>query len=143
MRNGALTCGPYTSTTAVDQESRGTWESSHTDRLTSSSATPTTMLVPEALRRIVDFPDAHEVDLLAPKLVDVGGRCVTATLLESTLVDAPLRIITGSLEDGMMPSLCSQVSDRNSILADYDHYFIRTQNVGSHGSGRTEPEGHT
>ena len=127
------------------------------------------LLGPEALRRMVDFADAHKVDVLAPKLVGIGGRRVAATLFASTLVDAPLRTITATLspqkmirrrlleehgirfpegrvrlEDGMMLTRCYLVSGRNSILADYDYYFIRTRQVGSNiSSGRAEPEGYT
>lgn len=127
------------------------------------------LMGPEALRRMVDFADAHEVDVLAPKLVGIGGRRVAAKLFASTLVDAPLRTITGTLspqkmirrklleehgirfpegkvrlEDGMMLTRCYLASIRNSILADYDYYFIRTRQVGSNiSSGRVEPEGYT
>lgn len=127
------------------------------------------LLGPEALRRMVEFADAHEVDVLAPKLVGIGGRRVGASLFASTHVDAPLRTITGTLspqkmirrelldrhgirfpegkvrlEDGMMLTRCYLASGRNSILADYDYYFIRTRQVGSNiSSGRTEPEGYT
>ncbi|MFL4472381.1 glycosyltransferase family 2 protein [Paeniglutamicibacter sp. MACA_103] len=127
------------------------------------------LLGPESLRRMVEFADAHDVDVLAPKLVGIGGRRVAATLFASTLVDAPLRTILGTLspqkmirrelleehgirfpegkvrlEDGMMLTRCYLASRRNAILADYDYYFIRTRQVGANiSSGRAEPEGYT
>lgn len=127
------------------------------------------LLGPEALRRMVEFADAHDVDVLAPKLVGIGGRRVGASLFASTHVDAPLRTIAATLspqkmirrrlleehgfrfpegkvrlEDGMLLTRCYLASRRNSILADYDYYFIRTRQVGTNiSSGRAEPEGYT
>jgi glycosyltransferase involved in cell wall biosynthesis len=127
------------------------------------------LLGPEALRRMVDFADAHQVDVLAPKLVGIGGRNVANSLFTSTLIDAPLRTILGTLspqkmirrslleehgirfpegkirlEDGMMLARCYLASGRNSILGDYDYYFIRTRLNGSNiSSGRADPEGYT
>lgn len=127
------------------------------------------LLGPETLRRMVDFADAHDVDVLAPKLVGIGGRRVAANLFASTHVDASLRTILATLspqkmirrklleehgirfpegkvrlEDGMMITRCYLVSGRNSILADYDYYFIRTRKDGSNiSSGLVEPEDYT
>ncbi|WP_411732385.1 glycosyltransferase family 2 protein [Paeniglutamicibacter sp.] len=127
------------------------------------------LLGPEALRRMIEFADAHEVDVLAPKLVGIGGRRVGAALFASTAIDAPLRTILATLspqkmirrelleehglrfpegrvrlEDGMLLTRCYLVSRRNSILADYDYYFIRTRQVGTNiSSGRPEPESFT
>lgn len=127
------------------------------------------LMGPEALRRMVDFADAHQVDVLAPKLVGIGGRRVSVALFGDTLIDAPLRTIFGTLspqkmirrslleehtirfpegkvrlEDGMMLTRCYLFSSRNSILADYDYYFIRTRQVGCNiSSGRAQPEGYT
>jgi glycosyltransferase involved in cell wall biosynthesis len=127
------------------------------------------LLGPEALRRMVDFADAHQVDVLAPKLVGIGGRNVATSLFTSTLIDAPLRTILGTLspqkmirrslldehkirfpegkvrlEDGMMLTRCYLASGRNSILSDYDYYFIRARSDGGNiSSGRADPEGYT
>lgn len=126
------------------------------------------LMGPEALRRMVEFADAHDVDVLAPKMVGIGGRRVGAALFASTHIDAPLSTILGTLspqklirrglldehgirfpegrirlEDGIMLTRTYLVSTRNSILADYDYYFIRTRQDGNNiSSGRPAPEGY-
>lgn len=127
------------------------------------------ILGPEALRRMVDFADENQVDVLAPRVVGIGGRGVNSILFAKTLVDAPLRTILGTLtpqklvrrelldahgirfpqgkirlEDGMMLARCYLSARRISILADYDYYFIRTRDNGTNISSQgTVPEKYT
>ena len=120
----------------------------------------------ETLRRMVDFADANQSDVLAPKPVDFSDHGSTARLFASTLVDAPLRTISASLtaqkmirrtlletpamrfpeevttlEDGIMMTRCYLASGRNSILADYDYFSVRSRQVDSLLSSRqVQPE---
>ncbi len=124
---------------------------------------------PEALRRMLDFADEHQVDVLAPRVVGIGGRGVNSTLFAKTLVDAPIRKILATLtpqklirrelltahgirfpegkirlEDGMMLARCYLSARRISILADYDYYFIRARDNGTNISSQgTVPEKYT
>lgn len=126
-------------------------------------------LGPQALRRMVDYATENNVDVLVPKMVGIGGRRVQASLFERTVKDADLREILRSLspqkmvrrdllvkngvtfhedkvrlEDGMVMSQCYLLSQRTSILADYDYYFIRTREDGANiSSTPTIPEGYT
>ncbi|WP_139005405.1 glycosyltransferase family 2 protein [Arthrobacter crystallopoietes] len=126
-------------------------------------------LGPQALRRMVDYAFENNVDVLVPKLVGIGGRRVQASLFERTVKDVDLREILRSLspqkmvrrellvkngitfhedkvrlEDGMVMSQCYLLSQRTSILADYDYYFIRTREDGANiSSTPTVPEGYT
>ncbi|MFF5793896.1 glycosyltransferase family 2 protein [Paeniglutamicibacter sp. NPDC012692] len=124
---------------------------------------------PESLRRMLDFADEHQVDVLAPRMVGIGGRGVNSTLFAKTLVDTPIRQIMATLtpqklirrellaahgirfplgkvrlEDGMMLARCYLSARRISILADYDYYFIRTRDNGTNISSQgTVPEKYT
>ncbi|WP_411732863.1 glycosyltransferase family 2 protein [Paeniglutamicibacter sp.] len=123
----------------------------------------------ETLRRMVAFADEHQVDVLAPRMVGIGGRGIVPGVYTKTLVDAPLRTILATLspqkmvrrelldthsirfpeglirlEDGMMLTRCYLASRRNSILVDYDYYFIRTREDGGNiSSRRSAPEEYT
>ncbi len=126
-------------------------------------------LGPEALRRMVAFADEHEVDVLAPRMVGVGGRRIQSSLFTGTVVDVDTRTILATLspqklirrelldshgirfpegrirlEDGMMLTRCYLASRRTAILADYDYYFIRRRDDGTNiSSERAEPESYT
>jgi poly(ribitol-phosphate) beta-N-acetylglucosaminyltransferase len=126
-------------------------------------------LGPEALRRMVQYADDHDVDVVVPKMVGIGGRRVQASLFEKTIKDVDLRVVLRSLspqkmirrrlltdnsiqfhedkvrlEDGMVISRCYLLSRRTSILADYDYYYIRTRADGANiSSTPTIPEGYT
>ncbi|UNK45882.1 glycosyltransferase family 2 protein [Arthrobacter sulfonylureivorans] len=123
----------------------------------------------EALRRMVAFADRHQVDVLAPRMVGIGGRRVQSSLFTETVPDVPVRKILGTLspqklirrelldthgirfpegkvrlEDGMMLTRCYLASRRNAIAADYDYYFIRTRHDGTNiSSQRAIPESYT
>lgn len=123
----------------------------------------------EALRRMVAFADEHQVDVLAPRMVGIGGRRVQSSLFIETVPDVPVRKILGTLspqklirrelldthgirfpegkirlEDGMMLTRCYLASRRNAIAADYDYYYIRTRDDGTNiSSERAIPESYT
>lgn len=122
----------------------------------------------EALRRMSDYAEANDVDVLMPKMIGLGGRRVQASLFTRTRLDTPLEFILRSLspqkmvrrsllndnrirfredkvrlEDGMAMTQCYVVSRRTSILADYDYYRIRTRSDGQNISvARVEPAGY-
>lgn len=123
----------------------------------------------EALRRMVAFADQHQVDVLAPKMVGIGGRRVQSSLFTETVPDVPVRKILATLspqklirrelldshgfrfpegkvrlEDGMLLTRCYLASRRNAIAADYDYYFIRTRQDGTNISAqKAAPESYT
>lgn len=125
-------------------------------------------LGPEALRRMVSFASEHDVDLLMPKMVGIGGRSVQASLFARTRIDTDFEFILRSLspqkmirrelltdhdirfreekvrlEDGMAMAQAYAVAKRISILADYDYYEIRTRADGQNISvGKIEPCGY-
>lgn len=127
------------------------------------------LLGSEALRRMVDYALANDVDLLVPRMVGLGGRGVQAALFRETHLDVDLRKILGTLspqkmfrrsmldqhgirfpegmvrlEDGQMLARCYLVSERTSLLADYDYYYLRTRDDGANiSSQRTSPESYT
>lgn len=127
------------------------------------------IMAPEALRRMLEFADKNEVDVLAPRMVGIGGRRVSPTLYSATMTEAPLRKILATLspqklvrrtlldqnsfrfpegrirlEDGMLMTRCYLASKRNSILADYDFYFLRSRDDGSNISAQgSAPESYT
>lgn len=112
-------------------------------------------LGPEALRRMVAFADEHGVDVLAPRLVALGGRRVRSSLFTDTVVDVDARTVLATLspqklirrellekhgirfpegrvrlEDGMMLTRCYLHSRQTAILADYDYYYLRRRDDG-------------
>ena len=126
-------------------------------------------LGPEALSRISEFALKYKPDVIAPRLVPVGGRKGGGPPFDRTQVDAPLRdmiktlmptkLIRTSLlrsegirfredkvrlEDGMAMVQAYCASKRNSILADYDYYFLRAREDGQNiSNGPIEPVGYT
>lgn len=122
----------------------------------------------EALRRMRDFALAHDVDVLAPKLVPVGGRVIRTSLFSSTQIDVPLEQIFATLmpqklirrqmildhdlrfaeekvrlEDGMVLAGCYLHAKRVSVLADYEYYYIRERGDGNNISAQPfEPMGY-
>jgi glycosyltransferase involved in cell wall biosynthesis len=127
------------------------------------------VLGPEALRRMLDFAGAHDVDVLVPKLIGLNGRGVMTQLFSTTEIDVDRRKILGSLspqklirrslldnhairfredkvrlEDGMVIAKCYLLADTVSVVSDYDYYFLRARNDGMNiSSQRTDPEGYT
>ncbi|UXN31237.1 glycosyltransferase [Glutamicibacter sp. M10] len=122
----------------------------------------------EALRRMRDFALEHDVDVLAPKLVPVGGRVIRTSLFSSTQIDVPLESIFATLmpqklirrqmildndlrfaeekvrlEDGMVLAGCYLHAKRVSVLADYEYYYIRERGDGNNISAQPfEPHGY-
>lgn len=122
----------------------------------------------EALRRMRDFALEHDVDVLAPKLVPVGGRVIRTSLFSSTQIDVPLEQIFATLmpqklirrqmildhglrfaeekvrlEDGMVLAGCYLHAKRVSVLGDYDYYYIRERGDGNNISAQPfEPMGY-
>ena len=122
----------------------------------------------EALRRMVDFADRHQSDVLAPRMIGVG-RSVQSTLYAQTSTDARLRDMLASLspqklfrrelldrhgirfpegkvrlEDGIMVTRCYLASRRTAVTADYDYYFLHARVGGANISfERTSPIGYT
>ncbi|WP_139186829.1 glycosyltransferase family 2 protein [Arthrobacter crystallopoietes] len=73
------------------------------------------LLGPEALRRMVDYALANDVDLLVPRMVGLGGRGVQAALFRETYLDVDLRKILGTLSPQKM--------FRRSMLDQHDIRF--------------------
>ncbi|MDR4532968.1 glycosyltransferase [Glutamicibacter sp. PS] len=122
----------------------------------------------QALRRMTDYAVAHDVDVLVPKMVGLGGRRVQASLFAKTQLDTSLEFILASLspqkmikkslletagirfredkvrlEDGMAMVQAYVAAKRISILADYDYYQIRSRADGQNISiGAIEPTGY-
>lgn len=127
------------------------------------------IVAPAALSRMLEFADRHTVDVLAPQMVGIGGRRVAAGLYSTTMSDAPLRHILETLspqklirrsllqensirfpegrvrlEDGIFMTRCYLASKRNSILADYEYYYLRSRDDGTNiGAQGTVPEDYT
>lgn len=122
----------------------------------------------EALRRMVEFADAHDSDVVVPKMVGVG-RVVISSTYDRTAADAFLPLVLRTLtpqklfrrsmliehgmsfpeekvrlEDGMMIVPAYFKARRVSVLSDYDYYHLRAHPAGHNiSSGRLDPEGYT
>ncbi|MFL4472373.1 glycosyltransferase family 2 protein [Paeniglutamicibacter sp. MACA_103] len=122
----------------------------------------------EALRRMADYAQRHDVDILIPKMVGLGGRKVMSGLYRATRLDTPLEVALRSLnpiklirrsimveqgirfkeepvrlEDGMAVTEAYMAAGRISILADYDYYQARSRSDGQNISIRLiEPLGY-
>ncbi len=123
----------------------------------------------ETLSRLRDFALEHGSDVLAPKLVPVGGRKGGGSTFKHTVVDAPLEhmlktlmpqkmirseLLRGHgirfredkvrLEDGMALAKVYCAAERNSVLGDYDYYYIRARSDGANiSSAPIDPDGYT
>lgn len=119
----------------------------------------------ESFRRMVDFADEFESDLVIPKMVGVGGRWIRKSIYRETQVDADLlrasqssgptklfrldvlrrhdiRFPEGKVlaEDTIFVFKVFTVAKRVSILSDYDYYFARAREDGGNISyKRTDP----
>lgn len=122
----------------------------------------------EALRRMAEYAQRHDVDILIPKMVGLGGRKVMSGLYRATRLDTPLEVALRSLnpiklirrslmleqgirfkeepvrlEDGMAVTEAYMAAGRISILADYDYYQARSRSDGQNISIRLiEPRGY-
>lgn len=115
----------------------------------------------QALRRMTAFAQAHDVDVLVPKMVGIDGRRAPVKLFERTIRDvsydfilctlSPQKMIRKTLldshnirfdedkvrlEDGMAMVQAYSVARRISILADYNYYEIRRRSDGQNISTR-------
>ena len=73
------------------------------------------ILAPGALRRMVDFADQHESDIVIPKLTPLGRRAFPTAVYEKTVVDADLVDV--------FDTLFSQKLYRRRMLLDNDIWF--------------------
>jgi len=122
----------------------------------------------QALRRMAEYAQRHEVDVLIPKMVGLGGRKVMSGLYRASRLDTPLEVALRSLnpiklirrsllleqgirfkeepvrlEDGMAVTAAYMAAGRISILADYDYYQARSRSDGQNISIRLiEPLGY-
>ncbi|MGP5678636.1 glycosyltransferase family 2 protein [Glutamicibacter arilaitensis] len=110
----------------------------------------------ESLERIEAFILEYAPDVLAPRIVGVEGRRGGGQVFAETIVDAsidhmiktlmPQKLIRAQLieqnnirfredkvrlEDGMMLVQAYCLAKRNSILGDYDYYFLRARSDGA------------
>lgn len=109
----------------------------------------------EALRRLVEFADAHNSDVVIPRLTPLGKRGLPSAVYKKTLVDVDLltafrtmfsqklyrrqRLVEHGvafpegrrqLEDGVFNSQAFVHAKRISILTGYDFYFLRARDDG-------------
>lgn len=127
------------------------------------------VVAPEALRRLVDFAEQHNSDIVIPKLTPLGGRRFPTSVYEKTLIDADLLTAFGTLfspklhrrrmlvdhgisfpegkvyvEDGIFNAHAYMHATRVSIVADYDYYYVRAREDGRNISRRKrEPVAYT
>lgn len=110
----------------------------------------------ETLTRMRDFALAHDSDVVAPRLVPAGGRKGGGSTFAQTVIDAPLEHMLKTLmpqkmiraellrannirfredkvrlEDGMALVKAYCAAHRNSILGDYEYYYIRARSDGA------------
>lgn len=122
----------------------------------------------EALRRMCDYADEHESDIVLPKMVPSDDRPGRWLLWNETQVDADLRLAFKTLspqkllrrsliaehdlrfpegmvrlEDGIVLARAYFFARRVSLLAGYDFYFKRLQDEAQNISKRAiNPEGY-
>jgi glycosyltransferase involved in cell wall biosynthesis len=73
------------------------------------------VLAPACLRRLVNFAEEHDSDVVIPKLTPLGGRGFPTSVYEKTLVEADL--VTA------FKTLFPQKLYRRRILSDHDIWF--------------------
>ena len=114
----------------------------------------------ECLRRLVNFAEAHDSDVVIPRMVPLGGRGFPRSVYDRTLIDADLptafktlfpqklyrrRMLSdhdvtfgeGWMEDGIFNARAYVHAKRISIVSDYDYYFLRGRPDGLNLSKRT------
>lgn len=122
-----------------------------------------------SLRRMVEFADTQESDVIVPRLVGLDGRWVDGSTYAETVPDADLEKVLKTLspqkmfrrsllldfgirfpqekvrlEDGMMLARAYFKASRVSVLGDYDYYYIRARDDGQNISSRPlDPTGYT
>ncbi len=126
-------------------------------------------LAPQALRRMCEFADQHDSDVVVPKVVPLAGRAGPDYVWRRTQVDADLtraimtlgpwklfrraflderglRFPEGRvrLEDGILVTEAYLTARRVSLLADYDYYLKRAQpDRGNISSTPVDPDDYT
>ena len=110
------------------------------------------LLAPRALRRIVDFAEEHDPDIVIPRLTPLGRRAFPTAIYEKTRVDADLVDVFDTLfsqklyrrgmlldndiwfpegkvrlEDGIFNAHAYAHAKRISILSGDDYYFLRAR----------------
>jgi len=126
-------------------------------------------LGPEALRRMVEFADAHGSDVVVPRHMHFDGRPYDGSVWRANAVDADLRlaILTVGpwklfrrdfldrrglrfpegkirLEDGIFVTEAYLTARRVSVLTDSDYYYKREQpDRGNISKTAVEPWGYT
>jgi poly(ribitol-phosphate) beta-N-acetylglucosaminyltransferase len=127
------------------------------------------ILAPGALRRLVDFAEQHDSDIVIPRLTPLGGRAFPTAVYEKTVVNADLLSVFETffsqklyrrelllanniwfpegkvrLEDGIFNAHAYMHADRISILADGTFYFLRARDDGQQLSrDELQPAGYT
>ncbi|WP_404290927.1 glycosyltransferase family 2 protein [Glutamicibacter arilaitensis] len=122
----------------------------------------------EALRRMTTYAITHDLDILIPRMVGIGGRRVQEGFFAKTRPEISLEFVLASLspqkmirrelleqhqirfredkvrlEDGMAMVQAYVAAERISILADYDYYEIRLRADGQNISvGQIDPAGY-
>lgn len=121
----------------------------------------------EALRRMTSYAKKHDLDILIPRMVGIGGRRVQTGFFSKTRPEISLELLLESLspqkmirrelmnkhgirfredkvrlEDGMAMVQAYVAAERIRILADYDYYEIRLRSDGQNISvGLIDPAG--
>lgn len=114
------------------------------------------VLAPACLRRLLDFAEQHQSDIVIPRLTSLGGRGFPTSVYENTVVDADLVTAFKTLfpqklfrrqmlidhdiwfpegvrlDDGMFNTLAYLHARRISIVSDVDYYFLREHRDGQH-----------
>jgi glycosyltransferase involved in cell wall biosynthesis len=123
---------------------------------------------PECLRRLVAFADTHTSDVVIAKMVPLGGRGFPASAFEKTVIDADLPTAFQTLfvaklyrrqmlvdhdiwyhertrpDDGIFNAHVYMHARRISIATDYEYYFYRERQHGSHlMRSRKDPRSYT
>ncbi|GAA1877590.1 hypothetical protein GCM10009715_25400 [Paeniglutamicibacter psychrophenolicus] len=119
------------------------------------------LLAPQALRRMAEFAQQHQLDVVMPKVVGIGGRKQTSSLYAKTNPSAtplqalksltPQKLVSRSLiesnqlrfveepvrlEDGMFMVACYLKAKRIGVISDFDFYSLRKRADGSNISFR-------
>lgn len=123
----------------------------------------------EALARMREIAIKYGSDVIAPRLVPAGGRKGGGSTFARTVIDAPLEHMLKTLmpqkmiraellrtnnirfredkvrlEDGMALVQAYCAAQRNSVLGDYDYYYIRARSDGANISMTPiDPESYT
>ncbi|MGL3806110.1 glycosyltransferase family 2 protein [Paeniglutamicibacter sp. R2-26] len=127
------------------------------------------VLAPSALRRMLQFASDHELDVVFPKVVGLGGRWVSKGMyakanpalspLQAINTLTPQKLILRDLiesnrlrfeeepvrlEDGMFMVACYLLANGIGIASGREHYSLRARADGSNISSRPlDPEGYT